>query len=934
MVSQLLSPRRSKNVGDILLLFFLGLKILSLLVMPKSWRIPVFCVAFVLWRVAYNVGIGYLLYIQSNYRRLDAWTTKYKVFVNPRTGDNPHPLLYRILKRELETKIPSDYHFETAPLEFNTWLLFRRVCDFILMSDFVSYCLFLVANFTIDKNETIIFGALRWSIGLALVVFNYHVKMDAHRVVKDYAWYWGDFFYYIDQKLTFDGVYEMAPDPMYTIGYVGFYGFAMIAKSRNVLMVSIFAHVMQLFFLKFVESPHMDKTYGDAPSPRRRSSDDSGHSTPQLNAQAADINGGPALATTDRPSPVHKFLGLQNLDLFRLADASTLSLQFYIFVLTVSTPSSKVWQNLFLIQAVLWRLWYSIGMGFILREQSEQKLWTRHFMKYGESTEEAWRQWKGQYHLAMTMTYTSFVAAAWKVYELPFDWTPSHIFLGHVLGIALISLQIWAAASIYESLGEFGWFFGDFFYEPSRNLTYDGIYRFFNNPEGVIGLAGVWGAFLVTWHPKIFFLALLSHLLAWTFHLFVERPHMRKLYGGGLRKDSGFMKGLKRTLPPSLQRLNSNVDRMLDNTADFFGDFVDMASPKIASGVQTLVKDSTAMFKYPTRISITRLEPDLAGLDPKDYSLEVNGKVSPTGAVTSSYGSPIKVRWTAPLNHSKRDWVGLYRVADSPSRDVTRTSSHGRWIPTETGQWDSAFNEGCLSSNSLNSGRTRRDGEAQDFFSGEMEFSGDKLFWKTGVFEFRYHHNGKHNVMAISQPFEIRIEKFDEDDAKADAGGRLLEAVEQALLPLVQNCFDRDPDIAPDTVSQPFGGLVERKGKYGKRVVYAVLRMFGIEFAPEVVQADGSVKNLAWRICNAKKVLVSTLTPLNPCDLLIVATVLGPLLHVLLLSRHLYAIKGQVLSCCEHFRPPEILLIINLIIPTSLLVGWLPGATSGTKKTS
>lgn len=35
---------------------------------------------------------------------------------------------------------------------------------------------------------------------------------------------------------------------------------------------------------------------------------------------------------------------------------------------------------------------------------------------------------------------------------------------------------------------------------------------------------------------------------------------------------------------------------------------------------------------------------------------------------------------------------------------------------------------------------------------------------------------------------------------------------------------------------------------------------FGIEFAPEVVQADGNVRNLAWRICNAKKVLVS-----GPC---------------------------------------------------------------------
>lgn len=38
-----------------------------------------------------------------------------------------------------------------------------------------------------------------------------------------------------------------------------------------------------------------------------------------------------------------------------------------------------------------------------------------------------------------------------------------------------------------------------------------------------------------------------------------------------------------------------------------------------------------------------------------------------------------------------------------------------------------------------------------------------------------------------------------------------------------------------------------------------MMARFGIEFAPEVVQADGTVRNLAWRICNAKKVLVSHL---------------------------------------------------------------------------
>jgi phosphatidylethanolamine N-methyltransferase len=138
-----------------------------------------------------------------------------------------------------------------------------------------------------------------------------------------------------------------------------------------------------------------------------------------------------------------------------------------------------------------------------------------------------------------------------------------------------------------------------------------------------------------------------------------------------------------------------------------------------------------------------------------------------------------------------------------------------------------------------------------------MVFEGDKLWWTQGVFEFRYHHDGKHNVMAISLPFEIRIGRFDEEDVGIAPNAIVLSAVEQALLPVVRNCFDRDPDIAPNTVEESFGSLVERDGKYTKRVVFAVHQMFGIEFAPAVVMADGNVRKLAWRIFNAKQVLVS-----------------------------------------------------------------------------
>lgn len=839
MVSQLLSPSQPKNFSDLLVLAVLGLHILAAYFLPSSIRIPVFAVIFLFWRACYNAGIGYLLYEQSRHRRLVAWAKKSRVFVDPKTGGNPHPTLYKILKREMETKIPEDYKFEDVPVEYNTWLVFRRVVDLILMCDFVSYCLFAIACGGRPADEGVALTAMRWIAGWSLFGFNLWVKLDAHRVVKDYAWYWGDFFYLIDQELTFDGVFEMAPHPMYSVGYAGYYGISLMAASHKVLFISIVAHAAQFAFLVWVENPHIEKTYNSPPSRKQLLNSDVDSEDPHT-AQGGHINDTPPLASTIQPSPVHNLLGLKNIDLHRVPDTSVILLQFYLFALVFLTPSTPFYQTLFVINAAVWRLWYSIGVGYVLNRQSTRKRWTRHFLKYGESTEEAWRQWKGMYHLSTSICYASFVAASWKMYSLPSDWGYGLVLLKHVVGVGLISLQIWTAVSIYDSLGEFGWFFGDFFFDQSPKLTYSGIYRFLNNPERVIGLAGVWGAALITGSRAIFFLALFSHTLTLVFYHCVERPHMQKLYGQGLRRESGLVKSLKRSLPPPIRQWHGSVDKMLAETLDSVEDFVDAARPKIAAGVSLFVKDSTALFKYPARISITRLAPDLAGYDPKDYSLEIEGTpLKSTGTNSQNlaperqfktliyeYGAPIKVRWTAPLNHSKKDWIGLYMVADNASREATRVPSQGRWVATNREQYDSIISDrGILISDTRISGARRKDGESKDYLSGEMEFSGDKLWWTTGVFEFRYHHNGKHNVMAISLPFEIKINKFDEDDVEADANGLIRSSVEDALLHLVRNCFDLDPEIAPSSVDEKFGGLVERHGKFAKRVVFAVHQM-------------------------------------------------------------------------------------------------------------
>jgi len=871
MVSQLLDPRQPKNLSDAIVLAILATHVVALYLLPSSLKKPVFALIFMTWRAAYNVGIGILLRLQSNEKKLVTWAQKWRLFEHPSTGRNPRPWLYDLLKRELEAKIPKDYEFEKAPLEYNTWLVFRRLVDLILMCDFVSYCLFAIACAHIPPSENILVTFGRSVLGFSLVAFNLWVKLDAHRVVKDYAWYWGDFFYLIDQELTFDGVFEMAPHPMYSIGYAGYYGISMMAASYSVLFISIIAHAAQFAFLVLVENPHIEKTY-NPPAPRHRGESQSQNQLPSADLLKTD-NAPPS--QLEPPTQIHKMLGIGNFDLFRTTDYSTVLLIAYQAILAIATPHTPIWQFLFVVHAFFWRVWYSVGLGFILHRQSQDKLWTRHFVKFGESTLESWTQWKAMYHISQVLCYSSFIVACWKMYSVPSDWNYGFVLLRHVLGVGLTALQAWTAISIHESLGEFGWFFGDFFFDHGNKLTYQSIYRFLNNPERIIGTAGLWGAALITWSRSIFLLALTSHILTLAFLQFVEQPHMQKIYGRKLREEAGLTKFFKKSMPPYVKDWSSSVNKVVDGTSHFVEEFLEAARPKLAAGVSSFVRDTTALFNnYPARLTLTTLSPDLAGLNPKHYSVTVEGEPSGLSALNErasgkegtsgrfpnesntmilEYGAPIKVKWVAPANHGKKDWIGLYMVTDNRSRDVSEVSSLGRWVPTTPNQYESmTADRGILISDQPCENSEDND---VDLVRGEMMFTGDKLWWTQGVFEFRYHHDGNHNVMAISQPFEIQISRFDEEDVEVDSEGLFQKSIESALLPIVQNCLDRDPDIAPNNPQEPFGSLVARDGKYAKRLVYAIRQMFGIDFAPAVVPADGNVRNLAWRICNAKQVL-------------------------------------------------------------------------------
>ena len=868
MVSQLLSPSEPKNMSDLLVLTVLSAMISLLWILPSGLKRPVLGSLFVFWRASYNVGIGWLLQKQSKQQTLVRWARKSKLFGSATETKNPRVRAF--IRSELEKKVTHDYSFDDAPLEYNTWLVFRRIVDLILMCDFVSYMLYAIACGSRPTGEFFLITIGRWAVGIILLLFNLWVKLDAHRVVKDYAWYWGDFFFLVDADLTFDGVFEMAPHPMYSIGYIGYYGISLMAASQKVMFISIFAHAAQFAFLVVIEEPHIEKTYS-APPPRQQLNEIPQNSgdrpkTPRTDTAASWPNPG-----LNKPPATHNLLGLHNLDLYRVTDTSTILIQTMMLLLTLSTPKTTFYKTLFVANAVICRLWFSIGIGYLLNRQSTKKKWTRHFLKHGESTGEAWRQWKGTYHISMIMCYASYGAAAWKMYSAPATWDDSLVVLRHTVGACMIALQTWVAVSVYDQLGEFGWFFGDFFFDHSPKLTYGGIYRFLNNPERVLGLAGVWGIALMAHSKTIFAIALLSHTLSLLFIHFVESPHMIKLYGRHLRQDSGLVKSLKRSLPPPLRQWQDVIDKMLGRVMDSIEEFLDAAKPQFGASINQMVAPTRDLLShYPA--SLARSDSDVTSLKTNEYSLQIDGdKQIQTDTVLGhivrlDYGSPISVKWTAPISHGKLDWVGLYRVSSNPSKEITQVPSQDRWIATNFGEYDILDSERGLLRSDVKESRLVDHDKSVEVFSGEMLFMGDKLFWDQGIFEFRYHHNGKHNVMAVSPPFEIRISKFSEDDLDLlDTSGESLvsahnediirRAIEKTLLPTVQNCFDRDPNIAPTTAQETFGGLVERDGKYARRVVYAILQMFGIEFAPQVVKADGKVENLAWRIWEASKAL-------------------------------------------------------------------------------
>lgn len=722
MVKTLFDPTVRKSIFETGIIFLLvANSLVFYFVLDSASRTRIFVAMYIFWRLCYNFGIGYLLNQQSNRFRLVEWSKKLNLFSKANTN-----FLAQLVQTEVQTQMGSKYEINKHPIDFNTWLIFRKVVDLILMQDFTTFVCLFVACCVSDNNQFIHgqptwLTATRLILGVALIVFNFWVKVNAHNTIKDYAWYWGDFFFrqINNEDLIFDGVFEMFPHPMYSVGYIGYYGFAMIAKSYTVLVCAVFGHFLQMVFLHYIENPHIDKIYGP-----------SAYQTSLMEVMKLKD-----LTNFDNSKPL---VGIANFNVWRASDFINL-INVFTYAILIPLLASFAGSNVGPVGKVLFYLTVMIkaveciSINLVLALQSKYKLYTKWFLSNNIPISKSLNNFAVMYNSMINLTYASFFGMnLYRVtnWEVATDLlTSDHFLLRLFLGTILILTQAWINASIIDLIGYFGWFYGDFFFPKSSfmpqraHLTKAGIYRYLNNPEQVFSACGVMGATLIIPTYENIFLCVFWVVGNFVRINFIEKSHMVKVYGEQeVFQDSGVTKTVKKHLLPGLilRKFLSSEPARKRTTSMFMDSFDSFVKElRVVNGnnsVGALTKEELAQLSQSKYFLNC------------EYHLEVNNlQGSEIGVPFAHVGDVLQVSFTAPKNHSPKDWIGLYKVAHTSfSRYKTLISSNSRWVYTG----------------------------ADD--SGIETFSGEKLFWEDGIYEFRYHIDGKHDVAYISEPFEIR----------------------------------------------------------------------------------------------------------------------------------------------------------------------------------
>ncbi|GMM35475.1 phosphatidylethanolamine N-methyltransferase [Saccharomycopsis crataegensis] len=784
MVQSLLNPFIKKSFFDYLIIVSLAINVAGFYYLYSNpqlnhWIIPTFVTGYFFWRISYNLGIGILLYNQSNYNSMTDFATNHQLF-NYSSDTKPRTRIQNFIEMNFQIKYGDKFKITNYPIDFNTWLLFRNFVDLILMQDFMNYfilfiaCLVQNSAYSMGSEQPILFYS-RWTFGILFILLNFVVKLDAHHVIKDFAWYWGDFFYLKinNEELVFDGIFELFPHPMYSIGYIGYYGFALLSRSHLVLAVSCIAHLCQFLFLHYVEDPHIHKTYGGA-------------------AQVGDL-----LTIDDYDIKLKPMFFFNNFCWLRPADylIVIVNLVGLFFGITYKSQDPNFNLVLFIINLGL-KVGFTALTSGMLYFQSTKKSFTKRYLKYDLNFIDAFNNWCVYYNFQLlininvlvslfirefistnnlySMSWSSFIALHQK----------DSLFLFRLfIGTFMLLLNFLCESSILESIGIYSWFYGDFFLPnwKDKKLTRTGVYKYLNNPENILGICGVWGLSIICFNSHyLFILAMVWSLCKILFIKFVETPHMVKLYGESqVNYDSGFRKTFKKIIPKKIR------DR---------ASFSKPSRPEILKSSSSS-SSSVAAEKQFDGISFETPNPfiTISKTDP-DYQIELlNVAVEPCTTINSqskknktklsiALGNPIKFYYRIPKKHNKFNWVGLYRVVNTFNDSTTTLiTSKNHWVAIDPTAYDNRY----LGHEHIKENRqvykSKFVFKDSQFEEGVLEFNNQLQYWEPGVYELRYHYSDGHDVALISQAFEMKFLKVELPDDSND---------EEAVMKFQRSLFD------------------------------------------------------------------------------------------------------------------------------------------------
>ncbi|KAI0464701.1 phosphatidylethanolamine N-methyltransferase [Komagataella kurtzmanii] len=850
MVRSLFDPTVKKSVSDYLIVLSLFINGIVYYYSPVTWRIPVFIVLYSFWRLGYNLGIGILLYKQSKSHSMFHWLKQIQI-----NGG----WAKKFVELELSSKLNAQ-QLNSVPDEFKTWIVFRSLVNLILMNDFTTYmCLvFACSDGAFNQSLSLIF--LRWVLGISFFIFNIIVKLNAHLIVKDYAWYWGDFFFRLhnNEELIFDGVFDLAPHPMYSIGYAGYYGCALMTKSYTVLIMSIFGHLLQFLFLNYVETPHIEKIYGD---------DNLSENTISVNKRDDSL----FIGTGGKPL----VMLTKNFNWLRTNDIFTVVLALYASIVPIFLPAS--YNNSIIILAIVVKIGTSFVLNSVLYLQSRFKSWTLSFIKnYGtinisildnkELLERlSFQNWTLLQNNTLVLNYSMlFTISVREVMYNEKFWQTEWLPLRFILAALMILGQFLTVHQMIDSIGLFGWYYGDFFIgvlsshkSEVTTLSRSGIYHFLNNPERVTSNLTVWALYLLFNNSNKIFLviALLFTMNNLIVLNFIEKPHMVKLYGeqNVLKHTSGIEKSINSLFLPNhvqgtIVKLSGSIDKVIQDSSKVIDEFIrnkhnqkpkELSLKKRRNSFQQVIELIRGSTDDTLTINLQELN--------DQGQLQLLNLLRKDDTDFYNLGDPIKVEWNME-DHKGKDkaWIGLYNIFQtSETRTKTLVSSKGYWIPIHRDKYinlsDKIRNEeDCILEDELN--------------RGVVQFSAELLPWVPGTYELRLHANEKHEVLAISKPFDIAVKKIDVptsddigDERLEDFANKLYQGFVSKLFPTIESIEDE---------SNWFLQMhIKENARQVKKLCSTLSQSCGVHLTKKAIVDEKCLKDLSFKISKLRKML-------------------------------------------------------------------------------